>query len=136
MRQRGRKSAEGLAALNLHGEGARLPVPSSLDADERSAFAALIRCCDPAHFRESDSPLLISYIQATLLARSAAHDVDKIAIWERAVKIQAMLATRLRLAPQARTDPRSLARQLRPFPGLPPWHRDEVGEDDHEGGES
>lgn len=112
--------------------GSRIPVPSSLNVNERSAFAALVRCCDPTHFRESDTPLLVSYIQATLLARSAAYDAEKVATWVQAVKVQAMLATRLRLAPQARTDPKSLARQqplLRKPWDAAPWHRDA---DDHD----
>ncbi|MBW5440893.1 hypothetical protein FXB41_41030 [Bradyrhizobium canariense] len=54
-------------------------------------------------------PLLNSFIQATLVARSGPG--KNIEGWQMAVKIQAMLATRLRLAPQARTDPQKVARQ-------------------------
>jgi hypothetical protein len=53
------------------------------------------------------------------MVRDAAHDPDKIAIWERAVKVQAMLATRLRrLAPQSRVDPKTIGR---PQHGARPW---------------
>ena len=54
-------------------------------------------------------------MQATLLARraiaKAGRDRDALAVLEKATRMQATLATRLRLAPQARTDPKTLARQ-------------------------
>jgi hypothetical protein len=68
-------------------------------------FRKLIADCAPDHFVPSDRPLLVSYVQATLLARRAAKsmttDASFAAAFEKAVKIQAMLATRLRLAPQS-----------------------------------
>ncbi|MGB9394444.1 MAG: hypothetical protein WCB32_06625 [Pseudolabrys sp.] len=75
-------------------------------------FTELVAACDARHFVESDLPLLVSYVQATLLSRSTARDPDKIAIWEKATRMQATLATRLRLAPQSRTDPKTIARGL------------------------
>ena len=84
-------------------------------------FVELINACSPQHFVQSDLPLLVSYVQATLLARSMARDPEKIAVWEKAVRMQATLATRLRLAPQARTDPKSIARQAARRLGPPPW---------------
>jgi hypothetical protein len=79
-----------------------------------------VDACDASHFRESDLPLLISYIQATLISRGAAHDPDRIALWEKATRMQATLATRLRLSPQSRIDPKTLGRQ-QPHPGPRPW---------------
>jgi hypothetical protein len=38
-------------------------------------------------------------------------DASSLPVWEKAVKVQAMLATRLRLAPQARLDPKTVGRQ-------------------------
>jgi hypothetical protein len=79
--------------------------------------------CAPEHFVASDRPLLVSYVQATLLSRSAAAAVAEGAtgmqVWERATRMQATLATRLRLAPQSRADPKTVARQqagYRPSP--------------------
>jgi hypothetical protein len=73
---------------------------------------------------KSDLPLLVSFIQATLLVRRAAtgmvDDSDLIAVFEKSVKLQATLATRLRLAPQSRLDPKSVARQ-QPYEGRRPW---------------
>jgi hypothetical protein len=37
-------------------------------------------------------------------------DASSLPVWEKAVKVQAMLATRLRLAPQARLDPKTVGR--------------------------
>jgi len=122
MRQRGRKSAATLVALNVNGEQPRLTAPSSLNTDERALFGELVDACDASHFRESDLPLLISYIQATLISRGAAHDPDRIALWEKATRMQATLATRLRLSPQSRIDPKTLGRQ-QPHPGPRPWDR-------------
>jgi hypothetical protein len=71
--------------------------------------------------------LLVSYVQATLLSRQAIKDVAKdaaaMALWEKAVRVQAMLATRLRLSPQARTDPKTIGRQMPQRTGPPPWER-------------
>jgi hypothetical protein len=127
MRQRGRKSPATLVALNVNSEQPKLTAPSSkltappsLNADERALFGELVDACDASHFRESDLPLLISYIQATLISRGAAHDPDRIALWKKATRMQATLATRLRLSPQSRVDPKTLGRQ-QPHPGPRPW---------------
>ncbi|MBR1276104.1 hypothetical protein [Bradyrhizobium sp. AUGA SZCCT0283] len=98
-----------MVALNVTGDPKRLTPPSYLSKPERELFADLVGSCDPRHFVESDVPLLNSFIQATLVARSGPG--KNIEGWQMAVKIQAMLATRLRLAPQARTDPQKVARQ-------------------------
>jgi hypothetical protein len=121
MRQRGRRSAADLATLSVDGTPPRLSAPSSLSKDERTLFAALVNACDPRHFVEADLPLLVSFVQATLMARNWANAPSKVTIWEKAVRVQAMLATRLRLAPQARTDPKTLARQQAQSRQCTPW---------------
>ena len=50
-------------------------------------------------------------------ATGMINDPDQITTFEKAVKLQAVLATRLRLAPQARTDPKTIARHA---PSLEP----------------
>ena len=121
MRQRGRRSAADLVTLRVDGTPPRLTAPSSLSEDERKLFAELVNACDPRHFVEGDLPLLVSFVQATLMARNSANAPSKITIWERAVRVQAMLATRLRLAPQALTDPKTLARQQAQAHQCAPW---------------
>jgi hypothetical protein len=111
MLQRGRKSAAKLAAPETTGKLPRLSAPSSLIISERTLFNELVASCDSSHFRKSDIPLLVSFVQATLIAQAASHNPEKITLWEKAVRMQATLATRLRLAPQSRVDPKSLGRQ-------------------------
>jgi hypothetical protein len=68
----------------------------------------------------SDLPLIVSYCQATVMARRVVRDPRYAATWERFVRVQGMLATRLRLAPQARSDPKTILRQI-PNRGPVPW---------------
>ncbi len=118
MRQRGRKPSVTVVALNATGEAPRLTPPAFLTACERLVFSEIVNNCTVQHFVKSDIPLLASFARATVLAQTA-----KGLEWERAVKIQAMLATRLRLAPQARLDPKTLGRQQLPV-GRMPWMPD------------
>ena len=59
-----------------------------------------------------------------VIARSTganvASDLHALAVWEKAVRLQAMLATRLRLSPQSRLDPKTVARRQPPL-GPRPW---------------
>jgi len=103
-----------------------------LNATERTAFDALIGACDPKHFRKSDLPLLISLVQATLLAHELGRDSDKVVEWEKATRVQMALATRLRLTPQARSDPKTIARMQKHSHSPPPWIREPEREDDDE----
>ena len=115
MAKRGRTSAAELSILSIGSGRQRLVPPLDLNAGEAKLFRELVAACAPDHFVHSDMPLLVSFVQATLLSRAAAtalvKDVAMIGIWEKAVRMQATLATRLRLAPQARTDPKTLARR-------------------------
>ena len=56
----------------------------------------------------------------TAVAFGGLYKPKDIAIWEKAVRAQATLATPLRLAPQARTDPKTIACQ-QPYRGPCPW---------------
>ena len=127
MRQRGRKSATNLALIDVTGTPSRLTTPAGLTKVERSLFDFIVDASPPQHFTDSDQPLLLSYVQACLMARSSAKIPAKTSIWERAVRVQAMLATKLRLSPQTRLDPKTLARQYANFDpnGPTPWERDD-----------
>ena len=134
MVQRGRKSAEALS-LRVDGSPSPLQPPAYLNVAERQLFVELIASCDTRHFVPSDLPLLVSFVQATLAARASARDPKQAQLWERAVKLQATLATRLRLAPRSRTDPKTIARQQQSRirrPWEEPWEigkpRDEARE--------
>ena len=125
MRKRGRKSGDELVAINVNGDPPRLDPPSTLTDPERALFAEIVEACSPKHFVPSDLPLLVSYVQATLLSRQAATNAATgaamLALWEKATRMQATLATRLRLSPQARTDPKTIGRHMPQRIGPPPW---------------
>jgi hypothetical protein len=114
-----------LVAPRVDGAPNRLRPPPTLTNAERSLFVEIVEACSPKHFVPSDLPLLVSFIQSTLLSRQAikdaAEDTTALAVWEKATRMQATLATRLRLAPQARTDPKTVGRQMPRFSGPPPW---------------
>jgi hypothetical protein len=61
--------------------------------------------------RPTDAPLLASYVQATLASRRSARDAALVDVWEKATRLQAMLATKLRLTAQSRVDPKKLGRK-------------------------
>jgi hypothetical protein len=122
MRQRGRKSAMNLAQIDITGTPTRLTTPAGLTKDEQSLFDFIVDASPSHHFTDSDVPLLVSFVEASLLARTFARIPTKVSIWERAVPVQAMLATKLRLSPQTRLDPKTLARQYADFdPNATPW---------------
>ena len=115
MQKRGRKSGAELSIITTRSGHHRLVPPLDLNAAEAKLFRELVASCAPEHFLHSDLPLLVSFVQATLLSRRAAtalaKNVEMIGIWEKATRMQATLATRLRLAPQARTDPKTISRR-------------------------
>jgi hypothetical protein len=128
MLQRGRKSAN-LLVINTSDAPPRLTAPSGLSVKERALFEELVTACDPKHFRKGDTPLLVSLVQAMLMAHRLGRNPNKVAEWEKAVRVMAMLATKLRMTPQARTDPKTIAHQ-RQHSGTAPWHR--KGDDDEQ----
>ena len=116
----GRPSADDLNIVPFHPAGSRVQTPDDLTPSEAALFRQLVRSCAADHFVSSDVPLLVSFVQATLASRNAAKAMTKnpklAAVWEKTVRMQATLATRLRLAPQARTDPTTLTRRREKTP--------------------
>jgi len=116
MNKRGRPSIGDLTVVPIERGRQRLEPPADLSATEASLFRSIVANCSPDHFVPSDVPLLVSYIQSTLLSRRAAKalatDAAALNVWDRATRMQATLATRLRLAPQARSDPKAVTRKL------------------------
>jgi hypothetical protein len=122
MRQRGRKSGAALVALpnSVDGSPPRLKPPADLLDVERALFRQLVNAASAHHFVSTDEPLLISFVQATLLVRSLANQPTKIDAWEKAVRTQTLLARSLRLTPQSRMDPKTLARKQQQYTGPTP----------------
>lgn len=109
MLQRGRKSTDQLALRVVDGSRPQLQPPASLSKAERAMFLDLAATAH--HLGPSDTQMLASPVQAITLVRKTARDARRIEAWDRAVRAQAMLSTKLRLTPQARTMPRTAARR-------------------------
>ena len=84
-------------------EKPRLKPPATLDDAERELFSKIVAACNPEHFTVSDTPLIISFVQATLMARdaiqTASGDKEALLRWERAVKLQAVFSIETALMP-------------------------------------
>lgn len=88
--------------------------PAHLNAKEAALFKQVVESCSHRQFVETDVHLLASFVQCTLVARESVKDLpDSAAMWDKAVKLQATLATKLRLTPQSRFDQRAAARRAR-----------------------
>src|SRR6516225_2566738 len=102
MRKRGRPSQFDLAEPRVDGSPPPLDPPANLNDEERSLFLELVGSISTRHFVPSDRPLLTSFVQSTVLARhaikTAATDPAALTVWEKSTRLQATLATRLRLA--------------------------------------
>ena len=123
MAQRGRKPSATIVALSAATDmPPRRTAPSFLSNAERSLFTEIIEGTDPRHFVAGDLPLLTSYVKVSLLVRDAPSDLsdaEALTAWQRAVRLQTLLATKLRLTPQTRSDPKTVAREQRQGPQ--PW---------------
>jgi hypothetical protein len=118
MRQRGRKSSDVLTFPAIVAPRPPIEPPRSLTKSEQALFVEI--AADAEHLRTTDAPLLASYVQATLASHRSARDPARVDVWDKATRLQAMLATKLRLTAQSRVDPKKLGRQEPP--GLrPPW---------------
>jgi hypothetical protein len=127
MLQRGRQSRASVRSFPVDVAETRIEPPTWLTREEKKLFAEIVGACRAKHFTASDEPLIISYVQATLLARRsikrAGKDRAALATWERSTKIAGTLATKLRLCPQSRIDAQSVGRGRPSLPvGEPrPW---------------
>src|SRR5262245_24485098 len=97
--------------------------PAHLTAKEVALFREIVGSVGPRQFIQTDAHLLASFVQCTIVAREAIKDLpDSVGIWDRAVKMQAVLATKLRLTPRSRIDQRAAGRTARDAPApIKPW---------------
>jgi phage terminase small subunit len=122
--KRGRKSAEDLAIVSL--ASARRPIepPADLKRQEAEIFREVVAACAANHFRKSDIPILTAFATATHLSRYYAERIGEtegaFKNWEAAARMQVSLATKLRITPQSRYDPKTIARR-EPHDGPAPW---------------
>ncbi len=115
MLQRGRKSATKLAVVTPFQRVERLKQPENLTKSEAELFVATVSACSADHFVQSDANLLVAYCQAVLLTRWAfkqlGEDAAAFSTWQQAARTMAMLATKLRLCPHSRSDPKTITRR-------------------------
>lgn len=116
MLQRGRKSA---AAFSVVSPVERLPgltPPAGLSEGEASLFRTIVAQAGAHHFVDTDTPLLVAYVQSVLLTRWAFKALGEEAMafqtWQQAARTLATLATKLRLCPHSRSDPKTVARRV------------------------
>jgi hypothetical protein len=123
-----RQSGADLARIRVNGRPARLLPPRQLSADARRLFVDLTAAVEPEHFSAADLPLLCQYVEALALAERASRELRRapvvsrkpspwLVVAEKCWRATATLATKLRLAPQARYDARQAGRRaqgLRP----------------------
>ena len=119
--KRGRKSSEELSLIHL--ATARKPIepPATLKAPEARIFGKVVASCAVNHFRKAD---ITAFATATHLSRFYADQIGETETafknWEAAVRLQISLATKLRITPQSRYDPKTIARN-EPSDGPAPW---------------
>jgi len=110
MRTRGRRSAAELAVIPIRPRDHRLRPPDDLGADEAALFRELVASCRADHFVAADAHLLACYAQALLISRRSAGDPTLLQRWEKATRLAAQLAPKLRLCPSSRQDAKTAAR--------------------------
>ena len=108
-----RKPAAATNIVPLDTRAVRLHPPGNLAGPERKLFVALVAANPPAHFRESDMPLLVQYCAACVLSERAMAELRAtpivdgkpsawLAVFEKANRAMLGLSMRLRVSPQAR----------------------------------
>ena len=136
-KKRGRQSAAELDSVRVDGSPDPLQPPDYLGPNDRQRFCEIIAACDTRHFRPSDLPLLVRYVEAIALGDQAAEQLRLgavidgraspwITVQEKAVRAMVALSMRLRLSPQSRMDAKAVERQQqRNFPAPWEWERNE-----------
>lgn len=117
--QRGRKSAASLSVVTPITALPRLKPPADAREAEAELFRTIVSQCAADHFVASDAPLLLAYVQAVLLSRWTFQQIQEggigVQVWQQAARTMATLATKLRLCPHSRTDPKTITRHLPRF---------------------
>ena len=84
----------------------RIRPPAGLKPAAAALFEGFVMDAEDGHFAETDTALLGSLCQAIVLVRVAARKLETdpkwLPVWERSVRAQGMLSTKLRLTPQSR----------------------------------
>src|SRR5262245_32301114 len=113
----GRQSAASLAVVTPISYGRRLEPPATLAPEDQDLFRQLVASCSPNHFSPADAPLLARYCEGNRLCHAAfmasMKDPGHVPHWERAARVVASMAVRLRLCPHSRIDAAAAGRRAR-----------------------
>jgi hypothetical protein len=90
----------------------RLTPPPGLSAQERKLFVQLVAATSPNHFGAGDIPMLVAFVQASLLSHKLGRNSANVGDWEKVTRTMSTLAVRLRLCPHSRI--RAEAAHLQP----------------------
>jgi hypothetical protein len=114
----GRKGiAATMLPLRPTGTRSRLNPPSSMSKAGRLLFAEIVASVDARHLTVADAPLLCSLVSTTLAVRAQAKRLERdltpdvVKAWEKLVRLQLTLCTKLRLSVQARVNPWTAGRR-------------------------
>jgi hypothetical protein len=131
MLKRGKPSLQDLSVTPFTPDAVRVRPPQHLRATEAKLFREVVSHCPPSQFGPADQYLLSSFVRVTLIIDAATKDLAKskpkdraacMKALDQAIKSQCLLATKLRLTPLSRVDPKKLSRQhVAQRTGPPPW---------------
>jgi hypothetical protein len=129
MQQRGRKGIAQLSIVSPDATGTRPTLTSfePLKPKEQKIFNVV--AAENAHLRQTDAVLLGAFARAAV----GSFNTDNASDFEKLARTAATLATRLRISPQSRCNPVTLARRYAEQDNGPkPWdrNRDETNNDD------
>ena len=116
MRQRGKQSAASLEASPSESTRPTLRPPPHLSASEARLFNEVVTSAPSGQFSAGDVYLLTSFVRVTLICDQAIKALAKandktrptrMKMLDQGIKMQALLATKLRLATMSRIGPRT-----------------------------
>jgi hypothetical protein len=124
-----RRSTEALSLVpNVDGRPTHIQPRSDAPESVRKIMLDLIASMPPEHFRNGDRDLLEMHAEGIVLGRQAFDELERngpvvngrpspwLVVLEKAHRSCAVLAARLRLAPQMRLDPKTVHRKNGPVP--------------------
>src|SRR5262245_36753226 len=118
--KRGRLSADDWAVISPNTTGTRptlMPL-RPLKGDEKAVFDLVVR--EHVHLQPIDVPLLMGFARAS----AGLFKVDSAGDFERLARVAMSFATKLRISPQSRVHPLTLARRYADqHTGPKPWDR-------------
>ena len=126
--KRGRKSSAELSVISINSKRKPIDPPAELSPEERAIWWEITESVAPNHLRDSDRPILSALCTAIHLSRFYAReiggeDASAFKSYTEATKLVISLTTKLRLTPQSRSRPETVARHEGRRRGSAPWEQ-------------